>query len=242
MQPVVEQCNRLRERYYPRDEWPGIQYEAAVTDGHAGAGVLLELGCGRAAKRLKRMAGAFRRGIGIDLEAIGQYTAADHARIVRGDGHTLPIADDGVDVIAMANVAEHLERPVACFQECRRALRPGGRLVVMTVNQWFPPIAAARLMPHGWRRVVNRVASGTACDDTFRSYYRANTSTTLESVAREAGFVVDEIRYMPHHPHYLMFSTIAYRAGVLLERIIRPVHGLRHMILGVFNKPVEALP
>lgn len=239
MKPAVEQCNRLRERYYPRDEWPGIQYEAAVTHGHRGEGILLELGCGREAKRLKRMSEHFARGVGIDLEVAGRYAANDRARLIHGDGHTIALADHSVDVVAMANVAEHLERPADAFRECLRVLKPAGRLVVMTVNQRFPPIAAARIMPHGLRQIVNRIASGTSHEDTFPAYYRANTTTTLESAAREAGFTVDELRYMPHHPHYLMFSTVAYRAGVLLERMIRPIDGLRHMILGVFNKPLE---
>ncbi|MCA9255556.1 MAG: hypothetical protein KDA33_07950, partial [Phycisphaerales bacterium] len=106
-------------------------------------------------------------------------------------------------------------------------------------NQWFPPIAAARLMPHGLRQIANRVASGTAHEDTFPAYYRANTTQALKRAAHDAGFTVDELRYMPHHPHYLMFSTIAYRAGILLERVIRPIEGLQHMILGVFNKPID---
>lgn len=237
---AVQRCNSIRERYYPRTEWPGIQYEAAVTRNYKGDGILLELGCGREAKRLKRMAQAFARGIGIDLEVAGNYTANDHARLIHGDGHCIALQDACVDVIAMANVAEHLERPAETFAECRRVLKPGGRLVVMTVNQWFPPIAAARLMPHGLRQIANRIASGTAHEDTFPAYYRANTTKSLEAAARAAGFTVDELRYMPHHPHYLMFSPIAYRAGIVLERMIRPVESLQHMILGVFNKPLAA--
>ena len=236
---AVQQCNTIRERYYPRAEWPGIQYEAAVTCGHNGDGVLLELGCGREAKRLKRMSESFARGIGIDLEVAGRYTTNDRARLIHGDGHRIALLDSCVDVIAMANVAEHLERPAETFAECLRVLKPGGRFVVMTVNQWFPPIAAARMMPHSLRQIANRVASGTAHEDTFPAYYRANTLSSLEHAAREAGFTVDELRYMPHHPHYLMFSPIVYRAGILLERIIRPIDGLRHMILGVFNKPTS---
>lgn len=236
---AVQRCNTIRERYYPRAQWPGIQYESAVTRGHHGDGVLLELGCGRDARRLKRMTQAFERGVGIDLEVAGRYTADDAARLIHGDGHHIALQDNSVDVIAMANVAEHLERPAESFAECLRVLKPGGRMVVMTVNQWFPPIAAARLMPHGLRQIANRIASGTELEDTFPAYYRANTTKSLEQAARTAGFTVDELRYMPHHPHYLMFSTIAYRAGILLERFIRPVAGLQHMILGVFNKPIS---
>ncbi|MCB9852385.1 MAG: methyltransferase domain-containing protein [Phycisphaerales bacterium] len=237
---AVQRCNTIRERYYPRAEWPGVQYECAVTRGHNGDGILLELGCGREAKRLKRMSQAFARGVGIDLEVAGKYSTDDHARLIHGDGHCISLRDGTVDVIAMANVAEHLERPSDTFGECLRVLKPGGRLVVMTVNQWFPPIAAARLMPHGLRQIANRIASGTAHEDTFPAYYRANTTKSLEGAARAAGFTVDELRYMPHHPHYLMFSPIVYRAGILLERVIRPFDGLQHMILGVFNKPTCA--
>lgn len=235
--PTLQRCQQLRERHYPRDEWPGIMYEAAVTQRHNGDGVLLEIGCGRSGKRLRRMTQHFAHGIGVDMEIAHQWPAEDHTTMILGDGHKLGLADETIDVVSMANVAEHLEYPAVAFRECSRVLKPGGRLVVMTVNQNFPPIAASRVMPHSMRQMINRIASGTADEDTFPAYYRANTLSSLESEARAAGFSPIDVRYIPHHPHYLMFSTAAYRLGVLFEKMTRPVAPLRHMILGVFEKP-----
>jgi len=156
--------------------------------------------------------------------------------LVRGDAHTVPLRDSSVDVVAMANVAEHFQHPVAVLGECRRVLKPGGRLVVMTVNQWFPPIALARCLPHTVRQFANRVTTGTRAEDTFPAYYRTNTLSSLRETARTVGLLELELRYIPHHPDYLMFSVTAYRAGILLERMLRPIRCLRHMILGVFQK------
>ncbi len=235
--PTLERCQALRERHYPRNQWPGIMYEAAVTSGFDGTGVLLEIGCSREGKRLRRMAQHFAHGIGIDMEIAHQWPSEDQTTMILGDGHKLCLQDESVDVVCMANVAEHLEHPAVAFRECARVLKTGGRLVVMTVNQNFPPIAAARVMPHGMRQLINRIASGTADEDTFPAYYRANTLTSLTSEARAAGFEAVDVRYIQHHPHYLMFSTAAYRLGVLFEKMTRPVAPLRHMILGVFEKP-----
>lgn len=238
---TLKTCNAIREQHYPRDNWPGLLYEAAVAQRAGCDSVLLEIGCGREGKRLSRMTCNFRLGIGIDMEVAAQLNGDGKTRLILGDAHRIALASRSVDVISMANVAEHLADPVAVFRECHRVLKPNGRLVVMTVNQFFPPIAFGRLLPHGLRRIANRIASGTREEDTFPAYYRANTARALAACARQSGFAVDKVRYLPHHPHYLMFSTIAYRLGILLERTLRPIAGLRHMILGVFSKP-ESTP
>ncbi len=239
---TLEKCNRLRQRYYPMDERPGIVYEASVSRAAASNAVLLEIGCGREGRRLRRMAAHYRCGVGVDMEVIAQPSTMDHTWLILGDAHHLPIASNSVDVIAMANVAEHLAEPDHAFVECARVLRPHGRLIVMTVNQWFPPIALGRLLPHRLRQIANGLVSGTREEDTFPAFYRANTVASLERAANSAGLQTIEQRYMPHHPHYLMFSSVAYRLGIVMERLIRPWEGLRHMIHAVFVKNDIASP
>ncbi len=239
---TIDRCNALRERYYPREEWPGLRYEAAVAEGGRPGAVLLEIGCGREGRRLQRMASGFQLSVGIDVEVAAQLNSATRTRLILGDAHRIAMADDSVDVVATANVAEHLAQPTAVFDECMRVLKPGGRFVVMTVNQNFPPIALSRILPHRVRQMINRVATGTHLEDTFPAYYRMNTVASLASIADRTGFVTRSLAYIPHHPHYLMFSTLAYRLGVLAERALRPISSLRHMILGVFEKPASVRP
>jgi SAM-dependent methyltransferase len=51
--------------------------------------------------------------------------------------------DSSFDALTMSHVVEHLVDPVRTFAECRRVLKPGGQLVVLTPNigslghRWF---------------------------------------------------------------------------------------------------------
>jgi hypothetical protein len=112
-------------------------------------------------------------------------------------------------------------------------LRPGGHVVAMTVNKHFPPILAARLLPHRLRQTLNR-CTGTEENDTFPAYYRANTKSVLERLADRSRLEPVAVRYVSHHPIYLLFSSTLYRLGVCAEQIIRrreTLRGVRHLLL-----------
>jgi SAM-dependent methyltransferase len=51
---------------------------------------------------------------------------------VVGDAHHLPFSANCFDVVLLAEVLEHLVAPQQALDECRRVLRPGGRLVLST--------------------------------------------------------------------------------------------------------------
>lgn len=47
------------------------------------------------------------------------------------DAQALPLADASLDNIVMLDVLHHIERPRRFFEEARRTLRPGGRIVLL---------------------------------------------------------------------------------------------------------------
>jgi SAM-dependent methyltransferase len=86
---------------------------------------LLEVGCGAGdALSLARDRGA---------EAVGLDPAPATGRAIRGDATALPVRDGAVDVVLAECVLCLTDLP-ASLAECRRVLRPGGRLAVSDVT------------------------------------------------------------------------------------------------------------
>ncbi len=236
-------CLEIRDRLYPQPLWPGEIYLAEMR--REPGDVLVEIGCGWRANMLRRASDQFRLKVGIDPDCRPNPELDDSFQLIVGDASTLPMDDNSVDVVAMNNVAEHLEDPHAVFNEARRVLRPGGRFIISTVNQKFPPIVCGRVLPHGARVVINKLLSGTAEEDTFPTYYRANSLSSLRRLGHETGFDEMELSYISHHPTYLLFSPIVYRMGIVAERVVRHVDALawlRHMIQAVYWKPGRRTP
>lgn len=72
--------------------------------------------------------------VGVDLIRAGLQKAhrlVPSARLVRADACDLPLADAGVDTIVSANLLEHVPNDRGALTEFGRALRPGGRAVIV---------------------------------------------------------------------------------------------------------------
>jgi hypothetical protein len=97
-------------------------------------------------------------------------------------------------------------------------------------------------LPHRVRQWINGLVSGTADDDTFRAYYRANSPRAFRRLAAAAGMNPVSIEYVSHHPVYCLFSFTVYRIAVRIERIVRRyviLARLRHILLATFEVPVD---
>ena len=55
------------------------------------------------------------------------------ARLLRGDMHALPFDDARFDQVLLVNSLSYAERPEVVVAEAARVLRPGGRLVAVTL-------------------------------------------------------------------------------------------------------------
>ncbi|HWY25293.1 MAG TPA: class I SAM-dependent methyltransferase [Nevskia sp.] len=76
------------------------------------------------------------------VPAGAEYVAADlpgnpKATVLVRDNGTLPCADGEFDAVLSSQVLEHVRNPATYLAECRRVLRPGGRLLLSTHGTMF---------------------------------------------------------------------------------------------------------
>ncbi|TNC23361.1 class I SAM-dependent methyltransferase [Amycolatopsis alkalitolerans] len=147
---------------------------------HCSGATVLEAGCGEgygAALIAKRAA----RVLALDYdEPTVRHVARRYPQLgtVRGNLAFLPVASSTVDVVANFQVLEHLWDQAGFLAECRRVLRPGGRLVVTTPNRLtFTPDSDTPLNPYHTRELA---------------------PSELDELLREAGFEVELLHGLQH--------------------------------------------
>lgn len=97
-------------------------------------GRLLDIGCGLG-DVLAQMTqlGWLAEGIDTDPNVVGQARARGlqvQLATLEGQGY----ADGTFDAVSAKHVLEHVAEPVAFLTECRRVVKPGGRVVIFTPN------------------------------------------------------------------------------------------------------------
>lgn len=70
--------------------------------------------------------------------------------LLQGDLAALPIPDASLDVIVLISVLTELPRPVDALRECRRVLKPGGRVIVG--EEFFGPEYVRASTVERWAR------------------------------------------------------------------------------------------
>lgn len=96
--------------------------------------VLVDVGCG-AGLLAPHVGLKGYRHVGVDLVRSALTQAAEHGVTpVLGDGEALPLASGTADVVAAGELFEHVPDLPAAVAEVCRVLRPGGLLVLDTLN------------------------------------------------------------------------------------------------------------
>lgn len=106
--------------------------------GPSGFGELLDVGTG-SGLMLEVLGPRARHAVGIDISAPALRLARTrvhgvglvHCEFRRGDMYGLPCDDAAFDLVTMDRVLGVAERPVAALGEAARALRPGGRVLII---------------------------------------------------------------------------------------------------------------
>lgn len=103
---------------------PAVRAGAVLVDAGCGGGLL--------APHVRRLG---YRHVGVDVRRSGlEQSAARGVTPVTGDVTALPLADGAADVVVAGEILEHVADLPAAVAELCRVLRPGGLLVLDTVN------------------------------------------------------------------------------------------------------------
>jgi demethylmenaquinone methyltransferase/2-methoxy-6-polyprenyl-1,4-benzoquinol methylase len=101
-------------------------------------------GTGVVARAARTITGDANAIIGID-PSIGMLLAGrekGHFPLVEGGGEHLPFRDESFDMISIGFAMRHFADLDAVFRDCRRVLRPGGRMLILEITA--PESRAAR--------------------------------------------------------------------------------------------------
>ncbi len=142
----------------------------AAADGRAAPGgppvlVALDAGCGRTSA-LARHRSRIARLVGVDLHEPSPGAMPYLDAFVAADVCAEPEAFEvgSFDVVLSSFTAEHFADPPAAFRAIARWLRPGGTLVLTTVNRRHPFVAAYLGLPDPLRGRLQRLVKVTAAD------------------------------------------------------------------------------
>jgi SAM-dependent methyltransferase len=115
----------------------------------AGAGPVLDLGCGRG-YWMEHMADRAIPAVGLEHDPVRAAQARRHGPVVSGDGARLPLVDASVSLVWCLHVLHHLPEPAQVLAEVRRVLRPGGSLVLAETVEDNPLLRAGRRLHASW--------------------------------------------------------------------------------------------
>lgn len=146
---------------------------------------VVDVGCG-AGPGLRYLAARGAAALGLDhsryaLRAALQLSA-DSWVVLNDSASGLPCRTAGADVVLMSELVEHIADVRPLLDECRRILKPGGRVIVTTPNLW------------DIRRVLAPLAGRPWSGDTDPTHVNLYTPTRLAADLRRAGFADVRVR------------------------------------------------
>lgn len=241
MKQVAENSFRISRYYARRGGYlgPYAEYERETMGSLRPGDVLLDIGCGRTFPKAGRWLETGATVLGLD-------PVIDHAMLlpavkgIRGGAEEVPCPDESVDVVSSCAVLEHLESPNKVFGEIFRLLKKGGKAVLLTPSKYDYVSFVARVVPNRFHGGLVKATEGRSEDDTFATYYRANSRKDLSALAVGAGLVLERLSYLDQSPYSLSFSPALYKVGCCYHWLARNIPALGFLngwILCIVSKP-----
>jgi SAM-dependent methyltransferase len=186
---------RWRFAYFTPDDYYEATVSRLVTPGCA----WLDVGSGRNVfPSNRRLAQTLARRcdllVGVDPDETIHENDFVHERVRQSIEHFQ--SERTFDVVTLRMAAEHITDPEGAVAALARLTKPGGRVVVFTINRWSPVPMITWLVPFRQHHLAKRLLWNSNPKDTFPVAYRMNTRSALRRVFGNHGFRESEFGYL----------------------------------------------
>jgi len=159
--------------------------------------VWLDLGCGhklfpdwRAMPSPSELVKKCKLVVGIDYELESLKKNRTLRELLIADICDIPLAENTFNRITANMVMEHIDDPVHEFRVVKRLLQPDGIFIFHTPNRWHYITFLAHFVPQRIKNMIIKFAEGRDEDDIFPTFYRINTTRSIQRAAEEAGLEI----------------------------------------------------
>ncbi len=141
------------------------------------------------------------------------------------------------DLATFRMVVEHVDQPEKVVRAVRRLLRPGGTVVLLTVNARSPITLISRLTPHSWHAPIKRLFWGGEDKDTFPVQYKMNSRDVLRRLFESHGFEEVTFAHLDDLSTWAAFKSFGY-LELLAWRMLRALGCAypENCLLGAYRK------
>jgi len=212
---------------YPdyQDNWDIFLFRDRIKKHLKADSVVLDLGAGAGIIPLD-FKGQVLRVCGVDPDQrVLQNPYLDEAKT--GCAESIPYDDETFDIVICMHLLEHLCHPQDAFKEIHRVLKPKGSLFIKTTNKYHYVPVLAQITPLCFHKFYNKLR-GRETEDTFPTYYRANSERQINRYAESTGFSIESLELIEGRPEYLRLTWPAYLIGSLIEKIVNSTRILRN--------------
>jgi SAM-dependent methyltransferase len=180
---------RMRRRF--NYSTPDDYYEAAVAKLVTSGCNWLDVGCGRhvfpSNPRLARiLANKCALLVGVDPDTTVNENRFVHQRV---NSYIEDYQSDrAFDLVTLRMSAEHVAEPERTLAALSRLTKPGGKVIIYTINRWSPVPIITWIVPFGLHQPIKRVLWKTEEKDTFPVAYLMNTRKKLAQLFQPHSF------------------------------------------------------
>ncbi len=198
----------------------------------------LDAGCGRLSQ-LVPFRPRIARFVGVDIHApaaplawLDEFAVADLCQ----DSEAFP--PGSFDLALSSFTVEHFQDPPGAFRTIGRWLKPGGSLVLTTVNRGHPFVNAYLSLPPRLGRLLQRlVKAGKA--DAHPLVGVCNRPAQLRQALEDAGYVEVEIVTTDHLARAWGRRLPSYLLGLIGDLTAHPLPGRRSTIVARARRPLS---